>query len=148
MSSTAVVPEVTGSDSRKLREITHWIGGRRVAGASGRFSDVFNPATGKVQAKVPLSNGEELKAAVAAAQAAFPAWSSQPPLRRARVLFRFRELFEQNLDRFAEIITSEHGKVFSDAKGEATRGMEVVEFATGIPHLLKGEYSEKVGSDV
>ncbi|MCU1225029.1 MAG: mmsA [Edaphobacter sp.] len=148
MSSTAVVPEVTGSDSRKLREIAHWIGGRRVAGASDRFGDVFNPATGKIQAKVPLSNGEELKAAVAAAQAAFPAWSSQPPLRRARVLFRFRELFEQNMDKFAELITSEHGKVFSDAKGEATRGLEVVEFATGIPHLLKGEYSEMVGSDV
>ena len=90
----------------------------------------------------------ELDAAVAAAAAAFPDWSAQPPLRRARVLFRFRELFEQRLDEFAGLITSEHGKVFSDAKGEATRGLEVVEFATGIPHLLKGEFSEQVGSGI
>jgi malonate-semialdehyde dehydrogenase (acetylating)/methylmalonate-semialdehyde dehydrogenase len=147
MASTVVAPETTTSGS-ELREITHWIGGKSVAGTSGRFGDVFNPATGKVQAKVPLSNREELNAAVAAAKAAFPSWSAQPPLRRARVLFRFRELFEQNMDKFAALITSEHGKVFSDAKGEATRGLEVVEFATGIPHLLKGEYSELVGSDV
>src|SRR6184192_1671176 len=144
MSSTAIAPEVSSADSSKLREITHWINGQRVSGSSGRFGDVFNPATGKVQAKVPLANGAELEKAVAAAKAAFPAWAAQPPLRRARVMFRFRELFEQNLEKVAEILTSEHGKVFSDAKGEATRGLEVVEFATGIPHLLKGEYSEKV----
>ncbi|MDE1177968.1 MAG: CoA-acylating methylmalonate-semialdehyde dehydrogenase [Edaphobacter sp.] len=147
MASTVVAPETTAAETT-LREMTHWINGQKVSGKSGRFGDVFNPATGKVQAKVPLANSEELNAAVAAAKAAFPAWSAQPPLRRARVMFRFRELFEQNMDKFAEIITSEHGKVFSDAKGEATRGLEVVEFATGIPHLLKGEYSEKVGSDV
>src|SRR5205807_9383499 len=80
--------------------------------------------------------------------AAFPGWSSQPPLRRARVLFRFRELFEQNIDKVAAILTSEHGKVLSDAKGEATRGLEVVEFATGIPQLLKGEFTEQVGSGI
>ncbi|MGO4211962.1 aldehyde dehydrogenase family protein, partial [Terriglobus sp. YAF25] len=131
-----------------MREITHWIGGAERAGTSGRFGDVYNPATGHVQAKVPLANRQELEAAVAAAREAFPGWSAQPPLRRARVLFRFRELFEKNMDRFAEIITSEHGKVLSDAKGEATRGMEVIEFATGIPHLIKGEFSEMVGSDV
>jgi malonate-semialdehyde dehydrogenase (acetylating)/methylmalonate-semialdehyde dehydrogenase len=148
MSSTAIAPEASSTDSSRLREITHWIGGQKVAGTSGRFGDVYNPATGKVQAKVPLANSAELDKAVAAAKAAFPAWAAQPPLRRARVMFRFRELFEQNMDKIAEIITSEHGKVFSDAKGEATRGLEVVEFATGIPHLLKGEYSEKVGSDV
>ena len=147
MATTVVSPESVVAESG-VRELAHWIGGVAVAGVSGRYGDVFNPATGKVQAKVPLANGAELEAAVAAAKAAFPAWSSQPPLRRARVLFRFRELFEQNMDKMAAIITSEHGKVFSDAKGEATRGLEVVEFATGIPHLLKGEYSEKVGSDV
>src|SRR5881398_2532665 len=132
MSSTAIAPEVNATEQPKLREITHWIGGEKVQGTSGRFGDVFNPATGQVQARVPLANSEELESAVAAAKAAFPSWSSQPPLRRARVMFRFRELFEQNLERFAEIITSEHGKVFSDAKGEATRGLEVVEFAAGI----------------
>jgi malonate-semialdehyde dehydrogenase (acetylating)/methylmalonate-semialdehyde dehydrogenase len=147
MSSTAIAPQAPASET-KLREITHWINGQKVVGTSGRFADVFNPATGKVQARVPLANSAELEMAVSAAQAAFRAWSAQPPLRRARVMFRFRELFEQNLDRLAEIITSEHGKVFSDAKGEATRGLEVVEFATGIPHLLKGEFSEKVGTDV
>lgn len=148
MSSTAIAPEASNIDNSRLREITHWIGGQRVAGTSERFGDVYNPATGRVQAKVPLANGADLDNAVAAAKAAFPAWSAQPPLRRARVMFRFRELFEQNIDKIAEIITAEHGKIFSDAKGEATRGLEVVEFATGIPHLLKGEYSEKVGSDV
>ncbi len=89
-----------------------------------------------------------MEKAVAAAEAAFPSWAAQPPLRRARVLFRFRELFEQHLDEFAAIITSEHGKVLSDAKGEATRGLEVVEFATGIPQLLKGEFSEQVGPNI
>ncbi|MBS1821558.1 MAG: CoA-acylating methylmalonate-semialdehyde dehydrogenase [Acidobacteria bacterium] len=147
MSSTAVAPE-TAAPHAKAREITHWIGGKKVSGSSGRFGDVYNPATGKVQAKVPFANSGELNQAVAAAAAAYPAWSAQPPLRRARVLFRFRELFEQNMDKFAELITLEHGKVFSDARGEVTRGLEVVEFATGIPHLLKGEFSEKVGSDV
>jgi malonate-semialdehyde dehydrogenase (acetylating)/methylmalonate-semialdehyde dehydrogenase len=109
---------------------------------------VYNPATGQVQALVPMANRAELDAAVSAAQAAFPAWSAQPPLRRARVMFRFRELFEQRLDDFARLITAEHGKVFSDARGEATRGLEVVEFATGIPQLLKGEFSEQVGPGI
>ena len=148
MSSTAIAPEDALTGNVELREVTHWINGTKTPGGSGRFGDVYNPATGKVQAKVPLANSEELNKAVAAAKAAFPDWAAQPPLRRARVMFRFRELFEQNLAKVAELITAEHGKVFSDAKGEATRGLEVVEFATGIPHLLKGEFSEKVGSDV
>ena len=146
--STAVTPDLTTLSSHAVRTVTHWIGGKAVAGVSGRSSDVYNPATGLVQAKVPLANKAEMDQAVAAAQAAFPGWAAQPPLRRARVMFRFRELFEQHLDEFAAIITAEHGKVLSDAKGEATRGLEVVEFATGIPHLLKGEYSEQVGTDV
>jgi malonate-semialdehyde dehydrogenase (acetylating)/methylmalonate-semialdehyde dehydrogenase len=131
-----------------VRSIPHWIAGKTVAGASGRTGNVYNPATGQVQALVPLANRAEIDAAVAAAHAAFPEWAAQPPLRRARMLFRFRELFEQRLNDFARLITSEHGKVFSDARGEATRGLEVVEFATGIPHLLKGEFSEQVGPGI
>jgi malonate-semialdehyde dehydrogenase (acetylating)/methylmalonate-semialdehyde dehydrogenase len=146
--STAVVPDLTTSSPRTLRNIPHWIGGKAVHGTSGRSSNVYNPATGEVQATLPLASRAELDAAVQAAQVAFPEWSSQPPLRRARVLFRFRELFEQHLDDFAALITSEHGKVLSDAKGEATRGLEVVEFATGIPQLLKGEFTEQVGSGI
>ncbi len=146
--STAVLPNIASSSATAPRGIPHWIGGKAVPGASGRTGNVYNPATGQVQALVPLANAAELNAVVAAAEAAFPAWSEQPPLRRARVLFRFREIFEKRLDDFAEIITSEHGKVYSDAKGEATRGLEVVEFATGIPHLIKGEFSEQVGSGI
>src|SRR5271156_2262862 len=146
--STAILPDIASTHTGTLRNIAHWIGGKAVAGASGRTANVFNPATGQVQALVPLANSAELNAAVRAAEDAFPAWAAQPPLRRARVLFRFRELFEQHLDDFAEIITSEHGKVLSDARGEATRGLEVVEFATGIPQLLKGEFSEQVGAGV
>jgi malonate-semialdehyde dehydrogenase (acetylating)/methylmalonate-semialdehyde dehydrogenase len=147
MASTATAPEVK-SEKSALREITHWIGGQRVVGFSGRFGDVYNPATGQVQARVPLASRVELDKAVASAKTAFPAWAAQPPLRRARVLFRFRELLERNTDKIAEVITAEHGKVFSDAKGEVTRGLEVVEFATGIPHLLKGEFSEQVGTEI
>ena len=146
--STAVLPNIAPAPVSTLRAIPHWIGGKAVPGDSGRTANVYNPATGQVQALVPLANSAELNAAVAAAADAFPAWSAQPPLRRARVLFRFRELFEQHLDDFAAIITSEHGKVFSDARGEATRGLENIEFATGIPHLLKGELTEQVGANV
>ncbi len=131
-----------------LREIVHWIDGTAIPGASGRSAPVFNPATGQVQAHVSLASPNEVDAAVQAAARAFPAWSAQPPLRRARVLFRFREIFEQNLERIATLITGEHGKVLSDARGEATRGLEVVEFATGIAHLLKGEYTEQVGPGI
>ena len=146
--ATAAVSELQTSSTKSVRNVPHWIGGKAVDGTSGRWSNVYNPATGQVQARVPLANQAELAAAVAAAEQAFPAWAAQPPLRRARVLFRFRELFEQHLDEVAAILTAEHGKVMSDAKGEATRGLEVVEFATGIPHLLKGEFSEQVGPDI
>jgi malonate-semialdehyde dehydrogenase (acetylating)/methylmalonate-semialdehyde dehydrogenase len=146
--STAVLPNIASVSPTGLRNIPHWIAGKAVAGTSGRIGKVYNPATGQVQALVPLANRAELDAAVAAAQAAFPAWSAQPPLRRARVLFRFRELFERHMDEFAQILTSEHGKVLSDAKGEATRGLENIEFATGIPQLLKGEFTEQVGTGI
>jgi malonate-semialdehyde dehydrogenase (acetylating)/methylmalonate-semialdehyde dehydrogenase len=147
MSATSTLSHPSSAD-RTLREVHHWVNGRTLTGSSGRFGDVFHPASGELQARVALATAAEVDSAVSAAAAAFPAWAAQPPLRRARVLFRFREIFERRLDEVAALLTSEHGKVFSDAKGEATRGLEVVEFATGIPQLLKGEFSEQVGSDV
>src|SRR5215469_14002542 len=130
------------------RTISHFINGKTVEGRSGRFGDVFNPATGEVQAKVALAAKAEVDAAIAAAAAAFPAWAQTPALQRARMLFRFKSLVEANLDKFAAIVTSEHGKVLSDAKGSCIRGLEVVEFACGIPQLLKGDFTENVGTNV
>ena len=131
-----------------MREIGHFIGGKPVAGTSGRTADVFNPASGEVTGKVALANAAEVDAAVAAAVAAWPAWSTMPALRRARVMFKFKELLERDRGEFAAIITAEHGKVLSDADGELQRGMEVVEFACGIPHLIRGEYTEAVGTGI
>src|ERR1035441_4808823 len=119
--STAVLPNIATTPTDTPRAIPHWIGGKAVAGSSGRTGNVYNPATGQVQALVPLANRAELDAAVAAAAAAFPEWSAQPPLRRARVMFRFREIFESRLDQVAALITSEHGKVLSDAKRSEER---------------------------
>ena len=147
MSTLAALNSAPSAD-RQVRRIQHWINGQMVAGTSGKFGDVYNPASGEVQAKVALATAAEVDAAVAAAAGAFPGWSAQPALRRTRVLFRFREIFERRLDEVAALLTSEHGKVFSDARGEATRGLEVVEFATGIPQLLKGEFTEQVGSGI
>jgi len=132
----------------RVEDIPHWIAGREVAGASGRFADVYNPALGAVSGRLGFASAEEVGTAIAAAQAAFPAWAATPPLRRARVMFKFKELIERDLDKLARLISSEHGKVVSDARGEVTRGLEVVEFACGIPHLLKGEYTEQVGTGV
>ena len=128
--------------------IPHFINGEDVAGNSARFGDVFNPATGNVTGRVPLASKQEVDAAIASAQAAFPSWAATTPLNRARVLFKFKQLLEANADDIALAITREHGKVLSDARGELTRGIEVVEFACGIPHLLKGEHSMNVGSGV
>ncbi|KAF1702482.1 CoA-acylating methylmalonate-semialdehyde dehydrogenase [Pseudoxanthomonas suwonensis] len=130
------------------RQLHHYIAGQARPGAAGRHGEVFDPATGQVSAHVPLASGAEVRAAVDAAQAAFPGWAATPPLQRARVMFRLRALIERDADVLARLITSEHGKTLSDARGEVTRGMEVVEFAAGIPHLLKGEYSAAVGRDV
>ncbi len=130
------------------QSLQHFIGGRLVDGTSGRFGNVYNPATGAVSARVPLASTDEVAAAVAKAKAAFAGWSMVPPLRRARVMYKFRDLLEANADRLAELISAEHGKVHDDALGEVTRGLEVVEFACGIPHLLKGEVTENVGSSV
>ena len=145
--ATATAPQPTSTTTTPT-EITHWINGVATPGTSGRFSDVFHPATGRVQSRVPLATDAEVNAAVAAAAAAFPEWSNWPPLRRARIMFRFREIFEQRIDEVAALINREHGKVFSDAKGEATRGLENIEFATGIPQMLKGEYTEQVGTGI
>jgi malonate-semialdehyde dehydrogenase (acetylating)/methylmalonate-semialdehyde dehydrogenase len=130
------------------RLIGHYIGGRHVAGQGERGGEVFNPATGQVQAQVSLATREEVEQAIAAAEQAFPAWSSTPPLKRARVMFKFKELLEQHMDDLARAITLEHGKTINDARGEVVRGIEVVEFACGIPHLLKGEFSDQVGTGI
>jgi malonate-semialdehyde dehydrogenase (acetylating)/methylmalonate-semialdehyde dehydrogenase len=131
-----------------VQELCHYVGGRRVPGGSGRCGDVFNPATGTVAGRVPFASRDETGAAIVAARAAFPAWAETPPLQRARVLFRFKELIERNVDELARLITNEHGKVLADARGEVIRGLEVVEFACGIPHLLKGEFSDSVGGGI
>ena len=128
--------------------LNHWINGQAVAGQSGRMGDVFNPAIGEKIAEVPLASADEVGEAVASARAAFVDWSAAPPIRRARVIFKFKELIEANMDKFAAIVTREHGKVLSDAAGSITRGLEVLEFACGIPHLVKGEFSEAVGTGV
>ena len=129
-------------------EIGHYIGGARVPGASGRAGDVFDPATGAVSGRVAFAGPDEVDAAVAAAALAFTAWADLPPARRASVMFRFRELLLRDADRLARLITAEHGKTFSDAQGELARGLEVVEFVCGIPHLLKGELTEQVGTGI
>ena len=131
-----------------MGNLTHWINGKHVEGTSGRFGDVYNPATGEVASQVPLASTAELNAAVDAAKAAFPDWAATPPLTRARVMFKYKTLIEDNADRLAALITAEHGKVLSDAGGSLTRGLEVVEFACGIPQLLKGEYTEQVGRGI
>lgn len=128
--------------------VANFINGQVTESQSTRVSPVFNPATGEQTKQVKLSTVSEVEQAIAAAQQAFPAWSQQSPLRRARVLFKFKELLEQHFDELATLITQEHGKIYSDSIGELTRGLEVVEFATGIPHLLKGEFSANVGRGI
>jgi len=129
-------------------ELGHFIAGKRVVGKSGRFGDVFNPAVGEVTARVAFADSGEIDAAVKAARDAFPAWAATPPLTRARVMFKYKELLEQNRDKLARMIGSEHGKVLADATGEVTRGIEVVEFVCGIPQLLKGEFTENIGANI
>ncbi len=126
----------------------HFIGGRHVPGVSGREGAVHNPATGALRGHVAFATAEETRAAIAAATDALPGWAAITPLQRARVMFRFKALLEEHVDELALTLTSEHGKVLSDARGELTRGMEVVEFACGIPQLLKSEFTENVGTSV
>ncbi|MCC6304549.1 MAG: CoA-acylating methylmalonate-semialdehyde dehydrogenase [Rhodobacteraceae bacterium] len=131
-----------------MREIGHWIGGRRVAGASGRFAEVWNPATGEVQARVALASKAELDAAVAAAAAAQTKWAATNPQRRARVMMEAVRLLNRDMDKIAEAISREHGKTFPDARGDVQRGLEVIEFCIGAPHLLKGEFTDAAGPGI
>lgn len=128
--------------------IQHFINGQISEGCSGDAQDVFNPATGQVTGRVALASQSDVEVAVNAASAAFPAWADTPPIRRARVLFKFLELLNTHKDALAEAITQEHGKVFTDAQGEVARGIDVVEFACGIPQLLKGDYTEQVSTGI
>ena len=128
--------------------IGHYLNGEVQHSGTERFSDVFNPATGEVQGRVALATQSTVDAAVASALKAFPAWSEQSSLRRARVMFKFKELLDQHHDELAAIISREHGKVFSDAKGEVTRGIEIVEFACGAPSLLKTDFSDNIGGGI
>jgi len=131
-----------------MREIQHFVNAASVAGTSGRYGDVFNPNIGEVQARVALATSEEMDAAVQAAAAAQPAWAAVNPQRRARVMFEFKRLVEARLDELSELLSSEHGKVIADSKGDFQRGLEVIEFACGIPHVLKGEYTEGAGPGI
>src|SRR5579859_5663772 len=131
-----------------MRDITHFIDGAAVKGASGRFGDIFNPNTGEVQARVALAAPSELDAAVACAVRAQHLWALVNPQRRARVMFDFKRLVEANMDQLTELLSSEHGKVIADSKGDIQRGLEVIEFACGIPHVLKGEYTEGAGPGI
>ena len=128
--------------------IQHFVNGKLFKGSSKRTSKVFNPATGEQTSEVNLASKADVDVAVLKAKEAFINWSSIPPVKRARVIFKFKELIEKNLDEITKLIVSEHGKIYEDAKGSLTRGLEVVEFACGIPNLLKGEFTENVGTDV
>ena len=135
-------------DLTTLERLPLWIGGREVPAHTTRYAEVTNPATGEVLRHVPLGDAEDVAAAAEAAAAAFPAWRASPALRRSRILMRFRDLMEAHKKDLARLVSQEHGKTLADAEGSITRGIEVVEFATGIPHLLKGEFSDSVGSEV
>ena len=128
--------------------IGHFIGGKTHAGSASRSQPVYNPATGTVTGHVALANGADIDTAVAAAQAAFPAWADTPPIRRARVMFKFLELLNANKDKLAHCITAEHGKVFTDAQGEVSRGIDIVEFSCGMPQLLKGDFTDQVSTGI
>ena len=125
-----------------IHTIGHYINGKHVVGNSNRQGNVYNPATGAVSAKLSMASAAETVAAIDAAQAAFPAWSATPALRRARIMFKFKALLDEHANDLAKAISLEHGKTISDARGEVTRGIEVVEFSCGTPHLLKGDFNE------
>ena len=128
--------------------IEHFIDGKVVSGSSDRKGKVFNPATGKQESEVRLASKSDLDLAVEKAKKAFESWSINPPLQRARIIFKFKEVVEKNFDELTKLIVSEHGKVYEDAKGSLTRGLEVVEFACGIPQMLKGEFTENIGTNI
>ncbi|MYE36559.1 MAG: aldehyde dehydrogenase family protein, partial [Rhodobacteraceae bacterium] len=131
-----------------MKELFHFINGKRVKGTSGRFGDVFNPATGEIQAKVPFASNEELDYAVTGALKAQQSWASTNPQKRGRVMMEFVRLLQKNMEPLAEALSSEHGKTIPDARGDIQRGLEVVEFCIGAPHLLKGEYTDSAGGGI
>src|ERR1700761_7933554 len=131
-----------------MRQIDHFIAGKAFRGTSGRFGDVFNPNTGEVQAQVALASAEDMDVAVTAALAAQPGWAATNPQRRARVMFEFKRLVEARMEELAGLLSSEHGKVLADSRGDIQRGLEVIEFACGIPHALKGDYTEGAGPGI
>ena len=128
--------------------IQHFVNGKVISGKSDRKGKIFNPATGEQESEVKLGSKSDLDEAVDIAKKAFETWSLKPPIQRARIMFKFKELIEKNSDELTKMIVSEHGKVYEDAKGSLTRGLEVVEFACGIPQVLKGEFTENVGTDI
>ena len=131
-----------------MHEVTHFIGGKHVKGASGRFVEGWEPMTGEQISTIPLASREEVRAAVENARAAQPAWAETNPQRRARVLMKFVDLLNRDYDELAELLAREHGKTILDAKGDIQRGLEVAEFAIGIPHLMKGEYTDGAGPGI
>src|ERR1700736_621773 len=143
---SAAIP--SRSSNLSAPQIEHVVNGKRFAGQGTRTLNVFNPATGEVTARVAMASSADVEVAVSAARAAFHEWSAISAIKRARVLFKFKELLDEHHDELAALITQQHGKVFSDAQGEVQRGIEVVEFACGIPHLLKGDYTEQVGGGI
>src|ERR671926_126797 len=136
------------SDAEVGEPVNHWIGGRRVPGTSGRRGPVYNPATGRLAREVDFASAAEVDAAVRAARDAFPGWRSTSLSKRTEILFKIRNLVDQHRGDIAALLTAEHGKVTSDALGEVARGLENLEFACGIPHLLKGDYSEQVSGGI
>ena len=131
-----------------MQEIPHFVNGERLAGNSGRFADVFNPATGEVQGKVALASKAEVDSAIASAAEAQIAWGATNPQRRARVMMAFVQLLNRDMDKLAEALSREHGKTIPDAKGDVQRGLEVIEFCIGSPHLLKGEFTDSAGPGI
>jgi len=131
-----------------VRELSHYIDGQRVDGTSGRFGDVYDPCTGEVQARLPLASTEEVRNVIASAEKGQVEWAAMNPQRRGRILLKFVDLVNEHMDELATLLSSEHGKTFPDAKGDIQRGIEVVEFAAGAPHLLKGEFSDNAGTGI
>ncbi|MFN8579676.1 MAG: aldehyde dehydrogenase family protein, partial [Gemmatimonadaceae bacterium] len=150
--ATRTIPDVVSSVARERDEalpvVPHFFNGQRQTPSTARHGPVFNPSTGLAARRVPLATRGDVEAVIADAQNAFAEWGASSPLRRARVMFKFRDLLDQHMDELAAIISDEHGKVLADAKGEVQRGLEVVEFACGIPHLMKGEFSDGVSKGI
>ena len=148
MTHVAEPPVAGGSDATASERVHHWINGRPVAGTSGRQGPVYNPATGELAREVDFASTDEVDAAVAAAHQAFPGWRATSISKRTEILFRIRHLVDHHRKDIAALLTAEHGKVPADALGEVARGLENIEFACGIPQLLKGEFSGNVGTGV